>query len=191
VFVASYPAESAALIRGISEIGIADSVQLFGGAMVGIQYAQQLATLGSALNGVTNYDSYVVAPTMTFPGVAEFLERYQKVAEREKVDALGHFLPPFFYAGGQLIAAAVKAAGAVDEDKMAKWLHANTIDTIVGPIKFGPDGNWVESRIIWAQYRDVADKDIEQFRKSGKQIVLQPEALATGKLAAPYNKARS
>lgn len=191
VFVASYPAESAALIRGISEIGIADSVQMFGGAMVGIQYAQQLASLGSALNGVTNYNSYVAAPTMNFPEVAEFLERYQKVAEREKVNSLGHFLPPFFYAGGQLIAAAVKAVGAFDEDKMAKWLHANTIDTIVGPIKFGPDGNWVESRIIWAQYRDVADNDIDQFRKPGRQIILQPEALATGKLAAPYNKARS
>ncbi len=190
VFVASYPAESAALIRGISEIGIADSVQMFGGAMVGIQYAQQLASLGSALNGVTNYDTYVVAPTMNFPGIADFLERYQKAAEREKVDALGHFLPPFFYAGGQLIAAAVKAIGGVDEDKMAKWLHANSIDTIVGPIKFGPDGNWVESRIVWAQYRDVRDNDIDQFRTPGRQIILQPEALETGKLAAPYNKAR-
>jgi branched-chain amino acid transport system substrate-binding protein len=191
VFVASYPAESAALIRGISEIGIADSVQMFGGAMVGIQYAQQLASLGSALNGVTNYDTYVAAPTMNFPGVAEFLERYQKAAEREKVDLLGHFLPPFFYAGGQLIAAAAKAVGAIDEDKMAKWLHANAIDTIVGPIKFGPDGNWVESRIVWDQYRDVADNNLDQFRKPGKQIILQPEALETGKLIAPYNKARS
>jgi branched-chain amino acid transport system substrate-binding protein len=191
VFVASYPAESSAMIRGISEIGIADSVQMFGGAMVGIQYAQQLQSLGSALNGVTNYDTYVAAPTMNFPGVAQFLERYQKTAEREKVDTLGHFLPPFFYAGGQLIAAAVKGAGAVDEQKMANWLHANTIDTIVGPIKFGPDGNWVESRIVWAQYRHVADNDIDQFRKPGKQIILQPQALATGQLVAPYNKARS
>jgi branched-chain amino acid transport system substrate-binding protein len=191
VFVASYPAESAALIRGISEIGIADSVQMFGGAMVGIQYAQQLASLGSALNGVTNYDTYVAVPTMNFPGVGEFLERYQKAAERDKVDSLGHFLPPFFYAGGQLIAAAVKAVGAVNEDKMAKWLHTNATDTIVGPIKFGPDGNWVESRIIWDQYRDVADNNLDQFRKPGKQIILQPEALQTGKLAAPYSKARS
>jgi branched-chain amino acid transport system substrate-binding protein len=164
---------------------------MFGGAMVGIQYAQQLDSLGSALNGVTNYDTYVVAPTMSFPGVAQFLERYQKVAEREKVDSLGHFLPPFFYAGGQLIAAAIKAAGAVDEAAMAKWLHANVVDTIVGPIKFGPDGNWAESRIVWAQYRGVADKDVNQFRTAGKQIVLQPSALETGKLVVPYNKARS
>jgi branched-chain amino acid transport system substrate-binding protein len=90
-----------------------------------------------------------------------------------------------------LIAAAVKAVGAVNEDKMAKWLHTNATDTIVGPIKFGPDGNWVESRIIWDQYRDVADNNLDQFRKPGKQIILQPEALQTGKLAAPYSKARS
>ncbi len=89
-----------------------------------------------------------------------------------------------------MIAAAIKAVGAVDEDKIAKWLHANTIDTIVGPITFGPDGNWVESRIVWAQYRDVANNDIDQFRKPGRQIIVQPEALATGKLVTPYNKAR-
>ncbi len=190
VFVASYPVESAALIRGISEIGIADSVQMFGGALVGVQYAQQLENLGSALNGVTNYDSYVVAPTMSFAGIDQFLERYRGVAEKQKIDPLGHFLPPFFYAGGQLLAAAIKATGSLDEAKMAAWLHSNTIDTIVGPIKFGPDGNWAESRIVWAQYRDVADKNVDQFRQPGKQIIVQPEAMATGKLVTPYKKAR-
>ena len=42
------------------------------------------------------------------------------------------------------------------------------MDTIVGPIKFGPDGNWAESRIVMAQYRGVADKNIDQFRQPGK-----------------------
>ena len=90
VFVASYPVESAALIRGISEIGIADSVQMFGGALVGVQYAQQLESLGSALNGVTNYDFYVVAPTMNFPGIDQFLERYRD--DRRKAE--GRFARP-------------------------------------------------------------------------------------------------
>jgi branched-chain amino acid transport system substrate-binding protein len=191
IFVASYPVESAAMVHGISEIGIADSVQMFGGAIVGIQYAQQLESLGSALNGVTNYDSYVVAPTMNFAGIDKFLERYRPIAESKGVDALGHFLPPFFYAGGQLIEKAVKAVGSLDEPKLAQWLHNNTIDTIVGPIKFGSDGNWAENRIVMAQYRDVKDKDLDQFRHPGKQIILQPEALATGKLVAPYKKARA
>jgi branched-chain amino acid transport system substrate-binding protein len=191
VFVASYPVESAAMIRGISEIGISESIQMFGGAMVGIQYGDQLQTLGSGLNGVTNYDTYVVAPSMNFPGIASFLERYRTVAERLKIDSLGHFLPPFFYAGGQLIAAAAKAVGSFDEAKLAEWLHSNTVETIAGPVKFGADGNWVESRIVWGQYRSVQDKNIDQFRTAGKQIVVHPEALATGKVIAPYKIARA
>ena len=78
----------------------------------------------------------------------------------------------------------------LDEANLAQWLHNNTINTIVGPVKFGPDGNWVESRIVMAQYRDVKDKDLDQFRRPGKQIVLHPEGLATGKIASPYKKAR-
>jgi branched-chain amino acid transport system substrate-binding protein len=191
IFVASYPVESAAMVRGISEIGIANSVQMFGGAMVGIQYGQQLESLGSALNGITNYDTYVVAPTMNFPGIDSFLQRYRPIAEKENADSLGHFLPPFFYAGGQLIEAAVRAVGSLDEVKLAAWLHHNTIDTIVGPITFGPDGNWAKSRVIYAQYRDVQDKNLDQFRHPGKQIILYPQALATGKLVAPYGKARA
>ena len=191
IFVASYPVESAALIHSISEIGIADSAQMLGGAMVGIQYAQQLESLGSALNGVTNYDTYVVAPTMNFAGIDKFLERYRPIAESKGVDSLGHFLPPFFYAGGQFIEKAVKAVGSLDEAKLAQWLHNNTIDTIVGPVKFGPDGNWAENRIVMAQYRGVKDKDLDQFRHPGKQVILQPEALATGKIVAPYKKARA
>lgn len=178
-------------MHGISEIGIADSVQMFGGAIVGIQYAQQLQSLGSALNGITNYDTYVAAPTMNFPGIAQFLERYRPIAESKGVDPLGHFLPPFFYAGGQLIQASVKAVGALDEAKMAQWLHNNPIDTVVGQIKYGADGNWAENRLVMAQYRDVADKDLDQFRRPGKQIILQPENLATGKIVAPYKKARA
>jgi branched-chain amino acid transport system substrate-binding protein len=191
VFVASYPVESAALIRGVSEIGISDSIQMFGGAMVGIQYGDQLETLGSSLNGVTNYDTYVVAPTMNFPGIENFLARYKTVAEKSKIDSLGHFLPPFFYAGGQLIAAAAHAVGSLDEAKLAAWLHSNTVETIVGPVSFGADGNWLESRIIWGQYRGVQDRNIDQFRTAGKQVVVEPPALATGKVIAPYKTARA
>jgi branched-chain amino acid transport system substrate-binding protein len=128
---------------------------------------------------------------MNFPGIASFLERYRIAAEKQKIDSLGHFLPPFFYAGGQLIAAAAKAVGSFDEKKLAEWLHSNTVDTIVGPVKFGADGNWVESRIVWGQYRGVQDKDIDQFRTAGKQIVVQPKALATGKVITPYKTARA
>ena len=191
VFVASYPVESAALVRGVSEIGMNDNLQMIGGAMVGLQYAQSLENLGSALNGWVNYDFFVVAPTLKFPGIESFLTRYTKVAAEQKIDTLGHYLPPYCYAGGQLISAAVKAVKSLDEGKMAKWLHANTVNTIVGPITFGPDGNWSTNRMIWSQFRDVKDKDVDQFRKEGHQIVLQPESLASGKMITPFKKAHA
>jgi branched-chain amino acid transport system substrate-binding protein len=128
---------------------------------------------------------------LNFPGIDGFLSRYHTVAEKLKIDALGHFLPPFFYAGGQLIAAAAKAVGSFDETKLAEFLHTNTVDTIVGPIRFGADGNWVENRLVWGQYRGVEDRNIDQFRAAGKQIVVHPEALATGKVIAPYKTART
>ena len=128
---------------------------------------------------------------MNFAGIDKFLDRYRPIAESKGVNSLGHFLPPFFYAGGQFIEKAVKAVGSLDEAKLSQWLHNNTIDTIVGSVKFGPDGNWAENRIVMAQYRDVKNKDLDQFRHPGKQIILQPEALATGKIVAPYKKARA
>ena len=38
VFVASYPADSTAIVRSVREIGVGDSVEIFGGGMVGLQY---------------------------------------------------------------------------------------------------------------------------------------------------------
>jgi branched-chain amino acid transport system substrate-binding protein len=41
-----------------------------------------------------------------------------------------------------------------------------------------------------AQFRGVVDKNIEQFRGPGKQIILFPEKLKTGELITPFEKAR-
>ena len=38
VYVASYPPDSAGILRAINEIGIGDNVKLFGGGMVGLQF---------------------------------------------------------------------------------------------------------------------------------------------------------
>ena len=156
--------------------------------LLGVKRAAYALLTGQAIDARTALEYGMVNEVVPRE---KLLDRAWQLAESRGVDSLGHFLPPFFYAGGQFIEAAVKAVGALDEAKLAQWLHNNTIDTIVGPVKFGPDGNWVESRIVWAQYRDAKDKDLDQFRHPGKQIVLHPEALATGKIVAPYKKARA
>ena len=73
---------------------------------------------------------------------------------------------------------------------MAKYLHENEIKTIVGPIEFSADGERKETATLQAQFRGVVDKNIEQFRTPGKQVILFPEKLKTGDLISPFEAAR-
>jgi len=188
VYVMSYPNDSVAIVRAVNEIGVGSDVKIFGGGMVGLQFTPIMTSLGSLLNGVVNYNSYV--PGMNYPGIEEFLQRYAKKAAEEKVDPLGFYLPPFNYAIGQMLEQAVNATKSLDHKKLADYLRKNEMKTIVGPIRYGPEGEWANARVVQAQFRGVADKDMEQFRKAGKQVVLYPDAYKTGEFIAPFEKAR-
>ncbi len=188
VFVASYPNDSVAIVRAVNEIGVGESVKLFGGGMVGLQFTPIMESLGSLLNGIVNYNSYV--PGMQYPGIEEFLSRYAKKAADAKVDPLGFYLPPFNYAIGQMLEQAVTATKSLDHKVLADYLHKNEMKTIVGPIRYGPDGEWANARVVQAQFRGVVDKNMEQFRQPGKQVVLYPDQYKTGEVMAPFEKVR-
>jgi branched-chain amino acid transport system substrate-binding protein len=188
VFVMSYPNDSVAIVRAVNEIGVGDSVKLFGGGMVGLQFTPIMESLGSSLNGIVNYNSYV--PGIKYPGIEEFLQRYSKRAVEAKVDPLGFYLPPFNYAIGQMLEQAVGATKSLDHKKLAEYLHKNEMKTMVGPIRYGADGEWASPRVVQAQFRGVADKNMEQFRQVGKQVVLYPDPYKTGDVVAPFEKAR-
>jgi branched-chain amino acid transport system substrate-binding protein len=188
VFVMSYPNDSVAIVRAVNEIGVGESVKLFGGGMVGLQFTPIMESLGSSLNGIVNYNSYV--PGIKYPGIEEFLQRYSKRAAEAKVDPLGFYLPPFNYAIGQMLEQAINGTKGLDQKKLAEYLHTHEMKTIVGPIKYGPDGEWAAPRVVQAQFRGVADKNMEQFRQAGKQVVLYPETYKTGEVVAPFEKAR-
>jgi len=189
VFVASYPSDSTAIIRSVNEIGIGGNVKLFGGGMVGLQYASIMESLGSALNGVVNYNTWAPEKTMDFPGIRDFLARYQAKAKQANVDPLGFYLPPFDYAIGQILAQAVTATKSLDHKVLATYLREHEIKTIVGNIRYGPTGEWANPRIIYVQFRDIADKDLEQFRSAGKQVIVAPDAYKTGEIIA-FDQAR-
>ncbi|ASS60390.1 ABC transporter substrate-binding protein [Rhizobium leguminosarum] len=190
VFVASYPADSTAIIRAVNEIGVGSSVKLFGGGMVGLQYASVMQALGSQLNGVVNYHTYVPEKTMAFPGVKEFLDRYAEKAKAAKVETLGYYVAPFSYASGQILEQAVKATGSLDNAELAKYLRTNEVQTIVGPIRWGTDGEWSQPRVVMVQFRDVKDGDAEQFRQEGKQVIVYPDKYKTGDLVSPLSGAQ-
>jgi branched-chain amino acid transport system substrate-binding protein len=190
VYVASYPPDSAGILRAVNEIGIGDNVKLFGGGMVGLQFGSVMENLGSLLNGVVNFNTWLPEPGMYYDGTKAFFETYAKRAVEAKVDPLGYYLAPFGYASGQLIEQAIKATGSLDQKALAKYLHDHEHKTIVGPIAFSADGERKETATLQAQFRGVVDKNIEQFRNSGKQVILFPEKLKSGDLVSPFEAAR-
>jgi branched-chain amino acid transport system substrate-binding protein len=189
VFVASYPPDAAAIVRAVNEIGVGPSVKIFGGGMVGLQFTPIMTSLGSSLNGITNYNTYV--PGMKYAGIEDYFARYAKKAAEAKVDPLGYYITPYNYAIGQMLEQAVNATKSLDHKKIAEYLHKNEMQTIVGPIRYGPDGEWAAPRVVQAQFRGVADKDMEQFKKPGKQVVIGPAQFKTGEIVAPFEKARA
>ena len=188
VFSASYPPDAVGIVRAANEIGL--KAKLFGGGLVGLQYASIKQQLGPMLNGIVDYDFWEPAKTLDFPGVEDFLKKYQAKAGSEGVDPLGYYLPPFAYANLQVLQAAVEATKSLDQDKLADWLRKNTIKTIVGDIAFGSNGEWKEARVLQIQFHDVKGSDLDQWKTDEKQTILWPDKYATGKAIYPYADAK-
>jgi branched-chain amino acid transport system substrate-binding protein len=184
VFVASYPPDSSGIVRAASELNL--KTRMFGGGMIGLQFAALKSLLGPALNGLVYYDLYLPEPTMNFPGITEFLKKYQERAPKAGADPLGFYLPPYAYSGMQILAQAIQAVGSLDQNKIAEYIHKNSFDTIVGKLTFAPNGEWAKPRILYAQYQGVVGNDVEQFKKAGKQPILYPKEFQSGKLQYPY-----
>jgi branched-chain amino acid transport system substrate-binding protein len=188
VYVASYPSDTVGFLRAVQELGL--KTNMLGGGLAGLAAAAVKMQLGALANGVVNIELWQPVETMMFPGVADFLKKYQARAQAEGVDPLGYFLPPFAYAELQVLAQAIEATKTLDENKLADYMHAATFKTVVGDIKFGPDGEWTEARPIWVQYHSIKGGDIEQFREPKTVTILSPEKYKTGNLIYPYSKAR-
>jgi branched-chain amino acid transport system substrate-binding protein len=62
--------------------------------------------------------------------------------------------------------------------------------TVAGDIKFGPNGEWTEPRVLAVQFRGVTGHDLEQFKDAKTEVVLWPPALQTGTLQSPYDEAK-
>jgi branched-chain amino acid transport system substrate-binding protein len=189
IYVASYPTDTVGIIRAAHEIGL--KTRLFGGGMVGAQYAALKTQLGEQLNGIVNYDFYVPEPTVPFAGIEDFLKRYQAKADAGGMDALGFFVPPFAYANLQVLGQAVAATTTVsDQQKLGEYLKANSFKTIVGDIRYAPNGEWAVPRVLQTQFQKIRGNDLEQFKRPGTQVILFPTEFASGKLQVPYSAAR-
>jgi len=143
------------------------------------------------MNGLIN--GTVFAPSKTFlgyPGTAALIEKYQAAAKVQGIDPLGYVFPPFGYAAGQVLAQAVSAAGTLDQDKLAQYIHSHSFQTVVGEIAFGKDGEWSQSRRIFTQFRHVVANDLDQFRSTEHEAIVWPAAFKTADMIYPYEAAK-
>ncbi len=188
VYISSYPSDTVGILRSVGEIGL--DTKMLGGGLAGLQAAAIKMQLGEVANGVSNVDLWEPVETMKFPGVMDFIKKYQARAPAEGVDLLGYFLPPFAFSELQILGQAVEATKSLDENKLAEYMHSHPFHTIEGDIAFGPEGEWTEARPIWAQYHDIKGHDVEQFREPKTVTILSPAKYKTGEMIYPYSKAR-
>jgi branched-chain amino acid transport system substrate-binding protein len=178
VFVASYPLDSVGMVRAARELGL--KAQLLGGGMVGLQYASIKTQLGENLNGVVNYELWAPGPKMKFPGIEEFLRKYQARAREKGADQIGYYQPPFAYAAMQVLEQAITATGSLDDGKLSDYIHAHTFNTIVGDLAFDERGEWAKPRVLQVQFRNISGAGLDQFLQGKTQVILYPPEYRDG-----------
>jgi branched-chain amino acid transport system substrate-binding protein len=184
VFFASYPPDSNGILRAVSELRL--TAPVLGGGMIGPQIAAVQQQMGPILNNLVNWDVYSPEPTMRFPGVEAFQEKYRARAATEQVDPLGNYLQPFAYAQMQVVEQALGRVGRVDQAALAADMRANLFRTVVGDIRFSALGEWAEERNLCVQFQGIRDGDLEKYKRPGAKVILYPEALKSGTLRTPY-----
>jgi branched-chain amino acid transport system substrate-binding protein len=144
VFVAAYPPDTVGIVRSANEIGL--KPKMFGGTMIGLLATPLKVQLGPLSNNLVIMESFT--PIFKFPGLQEVLAKYRERAKGLKIDPFGYGFVPFGYAAGQILAKAVTETKSLDHDKIAKYIHANTFDTVAGQLRFGKDGEWAADGVL-------------------------------------------
>jgi branched-chain amino acid transport system substrate-binding protein len=188
VLVCSYPPDTVGIVRAANEVGL--KAKIFGGGMVGLQSTAIKVQLGPLMNGIVDYDFWLPWSKLATPASLEFLKKYQAEAPAQGIDALGYYLPPFAYAYMQVLQQAVETTQSLNDDKFADALRKGTFKTIVGDIKFGTNGEWVEPRVLAVQFQNVKPNDMEQFRDAKTEVILWPPDLKTGEIQYPYSEVK-
>jgi branched-chain amino acid transport system substrate-binding protein len=188
VAIFSYPPDSVGMVRAVNEIGY--KPKMIGGGMVGLQATAIKTQLGPLLNGFVNYDFWLPIEKMNFPGVAEFMARYQARAGAEGVDVLGYYIAPWGYAQLQVLQQAIEATKSLDDDKLADYMRTSTFKTLVGDVTFGTQGEWAEPRVLMVQFQHITGNDVRQFRDIATQVVIWPAQYKSGEMIYPYEKAK-
>jgi branched-chain amino acid transport system substrate-binding protein len=156
------PPDGMTIVKQMKELDFNPRVNLFIRAADPPVWSQNLGKDG---------DYVVLSPGWHFaakyPKVAELNEAHQKLLNRPADPIVGPS-----YACVQILADAIGRAGTLDRDKIRDAVAATNITTVIGPVRFRPDGTG-EVKVFFQQWL------------KGKQELVWPKDFATAPFAYP------
>jgi len=188
VVICSYPLDSVGMVLAVNEAKFMP--KMIGGGMVGLQSTVFKTKLGPALNGFVNYDFWLPAKSLMFPGTAEFMQKYQDRAAKAGVDPLGYYMAPYGYTYLDVLGQAITATKSLDDGKLADYIRKTTFKTIVGDISFGKGGEFAKARVFQAQFRGIKGNTVDQFKDPNTEVIITPAEFKSGSIIYPYEKAK-
>jgi branched-chain amino acid transport system substrate-binding protein len=162
VFALPTPPDGMTMVKQMKELSYSPKLTLFIRAPDPPIWTKNLGKDG---------DFVVLAPgwhnAVKAPGVTELNEAHTKKIGRPADPIAGPA-----YACVQILAAAVARAGSVDREKLRDAIAATDMTTVIGPVKFRPDGTGIVQSVFlqWL---------------NGKQELVWPKESATAPLAYP------
>ncbi len=162
VFANSYLPDAQGIVRQCREQGV--NAKLFAVAVGAAE--PEFGNLGSTANYVFGATQW--AANMKTKGNAQFVKAYKEMFKRAP-----DYHSAANYANLQVLEAAVKSVGSLDQDKIAAAIAKADMDTVYGHFK-------VDARGIQAGFASA----LLQWQ-NGKQVVVWPDAVAQGKPILP------
>ena len=93
------------------------------------------------------------------------------------------------YADLQVLGDAITATNSLNDDVLTDYLRETTFKTVVGDVKFGKHGEWVEERTLAAQFQNIKRNSINDFRDLTTEVIIYPPQYKNGEVIYPYEKA--
>ncbi|MEV6644131.1 amino acid ABC transporter substrate-binding protein [Amycolatopsis sp. NPDC051371] len=154
--------DGSALVRAFQKIGFSPKMLYQENSPTEPSYPQ---TVGAA-NTEGIFTPIAYSTEAGFPGNKAFVDGYtRKYGTPPGEDAANS------YTAGQVLAAAVKAVGHLDQDAMAAWLHGNAVPTISGELRWDATGR-PQGELLLGQFQAGAIKIVAPAPAATAQPVL-------------------
>ncbi|MCI0394950.1 MAG: amino acid ABC transporter substrate-binding protein [Chloroflexi bacterium] len=156
------PPDGLALAAQMKELDFNANMYVFIRAADSLAWAENLGADGDYFLLMPGWN-----PAVNFEGVAEMVEAHQAAYGKPAQATTGPA-----YAAIQILADAIGRAGSLDRDAIRDAIAATDMMTVVGPVKFNPDGTGQVTTVI-NQWQD------------GTQVLIWPPDQAVGEVLYP------